>query len=74
MYARSFCMPCHREGWACGSIESEDLPESGKVCVTADTPPGTRKDAALENIVGRLSLEPFVTAVSWEAERVNGDV
>ncbi len=41
-------------------IESEDLPESGKVCVTADTPPGTRKDAALENIVGRLSLEPFV--------------
>ena len=55
-------------------IESEDLPESGKVCVTADTPPGPRKDAALENIVGRLSLEPFVTAVSWEAERVNGDV
>ena len=55
-------------------IESEDLPESGKVCVTADTPPGMRKDAALENIVGRLSLEPFVTAVSWEAERVNGDV
>jgi putative Mg2+ transporter-C (MgtC) family protein len=55
-------------------IESEDLTESGKVCVTADTPPGTRKDAALENIVGRLSLEPFVTAVSWEAERVNGDV
>ncbi len=55
-------------------IESEDLPESGKVCVTADTPPGTRKDAALENIVGRLSLEPFVTAVSWEAERANGDI
>ena len=55
-------------------IESEDLPESGKVCVTADTPPGSRKDAVLENIVGRLSLEPFVTAVSWEAERVNGDV
>lgn len=26
-------------------IESEDLPESGKVCVTADTPPGSRKDA-----------------------------
>lgn len=55
-------------------IESEDLPDSGKVCVTADTPPGSRKDAALENIVGRLSLEPFVTAVSWEAERANGDV
>ena len=24
-------------------------------------------------IVGRLSLEPFVTAVSWEAQHVNGD-
>ena len=55
-------------------IESEDLPESGKVCVTANTAPGTRKDAALETIVGRLSLEPFVTAVSWEAERVSSDV
>jgi putative Mg2+ transporter-C (MgtC) family protein len=54
-------------------LESEDLPESGKVRVTADTPPGSRKDAVLENIVGRLSLEPFVTAVSWEAERLNGD-
>ncbi len=55
-------------------IESEDLTESGKVRVTADTPAGLRKDAVLENIVGRLSLEPFVTAVSWEAERINGDV
>ncbi len=55
-------------------IESEDLPDSGKVRVTADTPPGIRKDGALENIVGRLSLEPFVTAASWEAGRINGDV
>jgi len=55
-------------------IVIEDLPESGKVCVTADRPPGSRKDAALENIVSRLTLEPFVTALSWEAERVKGDV
>jgi putative Mg2+ transporter-C (MgtC) family protein len=55
-------------------IESEDLPDSGKVRVTAETPFGSRKDSALEDIVGRLSLEPFVTAVSWEAERVNVDV
>ena len=54
-------------------IESEDLLDSDKVRVTADIPPGERKDSTLENIVGRLSLEPFVTAVSWEAERVNGD-
>ncbi|MGA7325851.1 MAG: MgtC/SapB family protein [Rhodomicrobium sp.] len=48
-------------------IDSEDLADIGKVCVTAGTAPGPRKDAALEQIVGRLSLEPFVTAVSWEA-------
>ncbi len=55
-------------------IESEDLTESGKVRVTADTPLGPRKDAALETIIGRLSLEPFVTAVSWEAGRTNVDI
>ncbi|MGO9486220.1 MAG: MgtC/SapB family protein, partial [Rhodomicrobium sp.] len=50
-------------------IESEDLADAGKVCVTAETAAGPRKDAALEQIVGRLSLEPFVTAASWEAIR-----
>jgi len=55
-------------------IESEDLVDIAKVCVTAETASGPRKDAALEQIVGRLSLEPFVTAVSWEASRENTDV
>ncbi len=55
-------------------IESEDLADIGKVCVTAETAAAPRKDAALEQIVGRLSLESFVTAVSWEAGRETGDV
>jgi putative Mg2+ transporter-C (MgtC) family protein len=55
-------------------IESEDLADIAKVCVTAETAPGPRKDAALEQIVGRMSLEHFVTAVSWEASRDNADV
>lgn len=55
-------------------IESEDLADIGRVCVTAETASGPRKDAALEQIVGRLSLEPFVTAVSWEAGPVNVDL
>jgi putative Mg2+ transporter-C (MgtC) family protein len=28
-----------------------------------------RNDAALEQIVGRMSLEPFVTAAHWQAEQ-----
>ncbi len=55
-------------------IESEDLPDIAKVSVTAETAAGPRKDAALEQIVGRMSLEPFVTAVSWEASRDHADV
>ena len=34
-------------------IESEDLADIAKVCVTAETAAGPRKDAALEQIVGR---------------------
>lgn len=55
-------------------IESEDLLGSDKVRVMAEIPHGERKDSVLENIIGRLSLEPFVTAVSWEAHAVNSDV
>ena len=55
-------------------IESTDLTETGKVRVMAETCAVARKDGTLESIVGRMSLEPFVSAVSWEAERLNGDV
>lgn len=51
-------------------IDSEDLPDLSKVSVAAHAVAATRNDAALEQIVGRLSLEPFVSAAAWQAERV----
>jgi putative Mg2+ transporter-C (MgtC) family protein len=55
-------------------IESEDLADIAKVAVTVETAAGPRKDLALEQIVGRLSLEPFITAVSWEAAGESSDI
>jgi putative Mg2+ transporter-C (MgtC) family protein len=49
-------------------LESNDLNGSGRVCVTAHLTASQRVDADLEKIVGRLSLEPAVTATSWQAE------
>jgi putative Mg2+ transporter-C (MgtC) family protein len=37
--------------------------------VTAQTVAAQRNDGALEGIVGRLSLEPYVTAAAWQVDR-----
>jgi len=47
-------------------IDSEDIPDTSKVAVTAQAVAAKRNDAALEQIVGRLSLEPQVTAATWQ--------
>jgi putative Mg2+ transporter-C (MgtC) family protein len=49
-------------------IDSEDIPDTPKVAVTAQAVVGRRNDAAFEQIVGRLSLEPHVTAANWQVE------
>ena len=54
-------------------IESEDIPETSKISVVAQAVSSSRNDAALEQIVGRLSLEPFVTAASWQIDRSVGE-
>jgi putative Mg2+ transporter-C (MgtC) family protein len=51
------------------SIDSEDIPDTSKVAVTAQAVAGKSNDAALEQIVGHLSLEPYVTAATWKVER-----
>lgn len=51
------------------SIDSEDIPDTTKVNVTAKAMTATRRDASLEQIVGRLSLEPYVTATNWQVDR-----
>jgi putative Mg2+ transporter-C (MgtC) family protein len=48
------------------SLHSEDLNGTGKVQVLATFHSTGRQDAMLESVVGRLSLEPEVTAASWQ--------
>lgn len=50
-------------------IDSEDIPDTSKVTVTAQAVAGKRIDQALEQIVGRLSLEPTVSGATWQIER-----
>ncbi len=46
-------------------LDSTDLEESGRVEVTAQLTSQSKNDAVLEQVVGRLSLEPTVSAASW---------
>jgi putative Mg2+ transporter-C (MgtC) family protein len=48
------------------SLKSEDVEPTGKVEVHAILMSTGRQNLLLEQIVGRLSLEPGVTGVSWE--------
>jgi len=47
------------------SLQSQDLETSERVEVEADLVTQDRKDALLEQVVSRLSLEPGVSAVRW---------
>jgi putative Mg2+ transporter-C (MgtC) family protein len=46
-------------------LESTDLEESGRVEVIAQLTAHAKNDVVLEQVVGRLSLEPTVSAASW---------
>ncbi|MEJ2378519.1 MAG: MgtC/SapB family protein, partial [Pseudolabrys sp.] len=50
-------------------LDSEDIPDTSKVSVTAQAVAAKRNDTALAQIVGRLSLEPYVTAANWQVDR-----
>jgi putative Mg2+ transporter-C (MgtC) family protein len=50
-------------------LDSEDIPDTSKVTVTAQAVAARRNDGALEQIVGRLSLEPHVSAATWQIDR-----
>ena len=50
-------------------LDSEDIADTSKVTVTAQAVGARRNDAALEQIVGRLSLEPNVSAATWQIDR-----
>jgi putative Mg2+ transporter-C (MgtC) family protein len=46
-------------------LDSTDLEQSGRVEVVAQLTAHSKNDAVLEQVVGRLSLEPTVSAASW---------
>jgi len=47
-------------------LHSEDLDSTGKVEVRANFHSHGRQDAMLENVADRMSLEPEISAVSWQ--------
>jgi putative Mg2+ transporter-C (MgtC) family protein len=48
------------------ALHSEDVEAEGKVQIRATLLGQGFQDQALERVVSRLSLEPGVTAVTWE--------
>jgi putative Mg2+ transporter-C (MgtC) family protein len=55
-------------GLALRRLDSNDIEGTGRVVVTALMTAPHRVDADVEKIVGRLSLEPTVSAARWQAE------
>jgi len=53
-------------------LDSRNIEGSDRVEVCATTTAPERRDEALEEIVGRLSLEPLVTAARWKFEETIG--
>jgi len=55
-------------GLALRHLDSNDLEGTGRVVVTAFVTAQNRVDTDVEKIVGRLSLEPTVSAARWQAD------
>jgi len=54
-------------GLALRNLDSSDLNGSARVVITAFVRTNQRIDNEVEKIVGRLSLEPTVSAARWQA-------
>jgi putative Mg2+ transporter-C (MgtC) family protein len=51
-------------------LSSSDIEDSDRVEVKAAMAADGKSETAVEQIVGRLSLEPSVTGASWRSEAV----
>ena len=49
-------------------LDSSNIEDSDRVEVLAEVSAERRSDSVLEQIVGRLSLQPSVTAARWRVE------
>ena len=58
------CMHCPRPGSGRRRIESEDIPDTSKVTVTAQAVAAKRNEAALERSSHLLSLSPYASAAT----------
>lgn len=56
------------------AISSRDLEDASKVEVRASVAASGRAEAALERIVGRLSLVPSVSSAGWQVDSRNGEM
>jgi putative Mg2+ transporter-C (MgtC) family protein len=54
-------------------VDSADIPDTPSVTVTAQVVAAKRNDAAVERIVGRLSLEPHISGVAWQVDRTKSE-
>ncbi len=66
IYVRALLLKMVNNGLMLRALSSEDLDNSTKLEVKAELMIQDRNDALLEQIVSQLSLEPGVSAVSWE--------
>jgi putative Mg2+ transporter-C (MgtC) family protein len=55
------------------ALQSADTPDPTRIEVRADLQADGRKDALLEQVVARLSLEESISAVRWEAASSDSD-
>jgi len=55
-----------KEGFGLKSLHSEDAERPERLDVAAEVAFPGRADRLLEEVVGRLSLDPSISAVSWE--------
>jgi putative Mg2+ transporter-C (MgtC) family protein len=60
-------------GLALRQLDSVDVEATGRVAVTALVTASHRVDSDVEKIVGRLSLEPTVSAARWQADTRDAD-
>ena len=53
------------------ALESRDIEDSDRVTVSADLNADGTSDSEMETIVGRMSLEPAVTAARWQRRQAS---
>jgi putative Mg2+ transporter-C (MgtC) family protein len=64
-----FLQAASNAGLGLRRLTSEHLEDSSQVTVSALLVSASRHDVSFEQIIGRMSLEPFVTAVHWQIEQ-----